>query len=313
MRRALGVELPLRRLFEAPSVEALARAVEAAPRVAGDSAPLVPVDRTGPLPLSFAQERFWFVDRLGGGAAFNMPAAARLRGALDADALQRALDALVERHEMLRTAFVERGGVPAQLVVHELRVVIDRRDAVSVEEARGIAQRLADTPFDLAQAPLKEYLQQKVTSFREPCTLTKVLTWLKEIIRDNLLFDERNPSMIVGDAALEAALKRKRVHVNDIRSVVVHQLVLVEAREGPWSQALLLRGMARLENMPVPPRPEEPTAATPVSALGTRAIGYIPIPPRAVVLHSPGSGASQNPSRDIPAGLLRIDNPMCIY
>ena len=159
-------------------------------------------------------------------------------------------------------------------------------------------------------APLKEYLQQKVTSFREPCTLTKVLTWLKEIIRDNLLFDERNPSMIVGDAALEAALKRKRVHVNDIRSVVVHQLVLVEAREGPWSQALLLRGMARLENMPVPPRPEGPTAATPVSALGTRAIGYIPIPPGAVVLHSPGSGASQNPSRDIPAGLLRIDNPM---
>jgi amino acid adenylation domain-containing protein len=154
VRRALGVELPLRRLFEAPSVEALARAVEAAPRVAGDSAPLVPVDRTGPLPLSFAQERFWFVDRLGGGAAFNMPAAARLRGALDADALQRALDALVERHEMLRTAFVERGGVPAQLVVHGLRVVIDRRDAVSVEEARGIAQRLADTPFDLAQAPL---------------------------------------------------------------------------------------------------------------------------------------------------------------
>ncbi len=110
-------------------------------------------------------------------------------------------------------------------------------------------------------APLKGYLQQKVASFREPCTLTKVLTWLKEIIRDNLLFDERNPSMIVGDAALEAALKRKRVHVNDIRSVVVHQLVLVEAREGPWSQALLLRGMARLENMLVPPRPEEPTAA----------------------------------------------------
>ncbi len=72
-----------------------------------------------------------------------------------------------------------------------------------------------------------------MATFREPCTLTEVLTWLKEIIRDNLLFDERNPSMIVGDAALEAALKRKRVHVNDIRSVVVHQLAMVEERQGP--------------------------------------------------------------------------------
>jgi hypothetical protein len=49
-------------------------------------------------------------------------------------------------------------------------------------------------------APLKEYLQQRISSFREPCTLVEVLTWLKEIIRDNLLFDERNPAMIVGDA-----------------------------------------------------------------------------------------------------------------
>jgi hypothetical protein len=85
---------------------------------------------------------------------------------------------------------------------------------------------------------------------------------------------------------------------------------MVEARQGPWSQALLLRGMARLESMPVPPRPEGSTTTTPASALGTRAIGYIPIPTGAVVLHSPGSGASQNPSRDIPAGLLRLDNPI---
>jgi hypothetical protein len=63
-------------------------------------------------------------------------------------------------------------------------------------------------------ALLKEYLQQRIPSFREPCTLVEVLTWLKEIIRDNLLFDKRNPAMIVGDAPLEAALKKKEVHVN---------------------------------------------------------------------------------------------------
>ncbi|MFN9905922.1 MAG: hypothetical protein ACK56F_07330, partial [bacterium] len=68
--------------------------------------------------------------------------------------------------------------------------------------------------------------------------------------------------------------------------------------------------MARLENMPVPPRPEGSTTTAPVSALGSRAIGYIPMPAGAVVLHSPGSGTSRNPNLEIPAGLLRLDNPM---
>jgi len=86
--------------------------------------------------------------------------------------------------------------------------------------------------------------------------------------------------------------------------------MMVEARQGPWSQALLLRGMARLESMPVPPRPEESATTTPASAPRPRAIGYIPIPTGAVVLHSPGSGTSQSPSMDIPAGLLRLDNPI---
>ncbi len=62
-------------------------------------------------------------------------------------------------------------------------------------------------------APLKEYLRQRTPAFKEICTLWEVLTWLKEIIQDNLLFDENNPSMIVGDAPLEAALRKKRVHV----------------------------------------------------------------------------------------------------
>jgi hypothetical protein len=106
-------------------------------------------------------------------------------------------------------------------------------------------------------APLKEYLQQRISSFREPCTLVEVLTWLKEIIRDNLLFDERNPAMIVGDAPLEAALRKKKVHVNNIRSVVIQQLTMVEARQGPWNPAMLIGGMTRLGRVPVSPRPEQ--------------------------------------------------------
>ncbi len=81
-------------------------------------------------------------------------------------------------------------------------------------------------------APLKGYLQQRIPNFRETCTLADVLTWLKEIIRDNLLFDERNPAMIV-DVPLEAALRKKRAHVNEIWNVVMQQLMMVEARQGP--------------------------------------------------------------------------------
>jgi hypothetical protein len=98
--------------------------------------------------------------------------------------------------------------------------------------------------------------QQRIPNFREKCTLAEVLTWLKEIIRDSLLFNERNPSVIVGDASLEAALRKKRVHVNEIRNVVMQQLTMVEARQGPMNAAMLAGGMTHLGRVSVIPRPE---------------------------------------------------------
>jgi hypothetical protein len=157
-------------------------------------------------------------------------------------------------------------------------------------------------------APLKEYLQQRVSSFREPCTLVEILTWLKEIIRDNLLFDERNPAMIVGDASLEAALRSKKVHVNDIRSVVVQQLTMVEAKQGPWNSATLMRGMTRLASMPTHPRPEGQATTTPAGAPRARAISLIPMPAGAVVLHSPNSGVPRDSGTVVPARPLMLSN-----
>ncbi len=159
------------------------------------------------------------------------------------------------------------------------------------------------------RAPLKEYLQQRVSSFREPCTLVEVLTWLKEIIRDNLLFDERNPAMIVGDAPLEAALRNKKVQVNDIRSVVIQQLTMVEARQGPWNQAMLMRGMTRLESMPTHSRPEGQAATTPAGARRARALSLMTMPAGTVVLHSPNSGAPRDSGTEVPARPLVMSNP----
>ncbi|HEX7238685.1 MAG TPA: amino acid adenylation domain-containing protein, partial [Longimicrobiaceae bacterium] len=115
VREAFGVELPLRAVFEAPTVAALAARIgEAGGAGAADGEPpLVPVPRGGPLPLSFAQQRLWFIDRLEpGSSAYNMSFALRLRGALDPAVLHAALGELTRRHETLRTTFAKRGGEP---------------------------------------------------------------------------------------------------------------------------------------------------------------------------------------------------------
>jgi hypothetical protein len=126
-------------------------------------------------------------------------------------------------------------------------------DRSSLEALEEINQQYLHSKYNFKEgAPLKD-LRQRIPNFRETCTLAEVLTWLKEIIRDNLLFDEGNPAMIVGDAPLETALRKKRVHVNEIRSVVQRQLTMVEARRGPMSAAMLAEGLAQMGRVSVIP------------------------------------------------------------
>src|SRR5436305_5934458 len=82
---------------------------------------LAPRSESGPAPLSHAQRRLWLLDRLmGSSAEYNMPQALRLRGELDRDALGRAIDTIVARHESLRTHFAETDGEPVQIIAPEL-------------------------------------------------------------------------------------------------------------------------------------------------------------------------------------------------
>ncbi|MET0396749.1 MAG: amino acid adenylation domain-containing protein, partial [Longimicrobiaceae bacterium] len=162
VRQALGVEVPLKAMFEAPTVAALAERVEAL-RSAGASPapPVVPVPRDAPLPLSFAQQRLWVVDRIEpGSAAYNMPFALRLRGALDTAALRGSVDALAARHETLRTTFAARDGRPVQVVHPPARVplpVVELRAlpaGAREREAERLAAGEALRPFDLERGPL---------------------------------------------------------------------------------------------------------------------------------------------------------------
>ncbi len=165
VREVFGVELPLRALFEASTVERLGARVEAARRGEGAARPAQPPLERLPggaeAPLSFAQQRLWFLDRLvPGSAAYHMPFALGLRGALEVRALGRGLDALAERHESLRTVLAEAEGGPVQRVLPRAPVPLPYVDLGGMEpqgrgrEARRLGREAARRPFDLERGPL---------------------------------------------------------------------------------------------------------------------------------------------------------------
>ncbi len=121
MKAVLHVDLPLRSLFEAPTIVALAGLVEQALRGAGSlkEPPLVPVSRTQELPLSFAQQRLWFLDQLEPESpAYLVPSVLSIAGRVDVHALERSVQELVRRHESLRTTFPSQAGHAMQ-VIHQ--------------------------------------------------------------------------------------------------------------------------------------------------------------------------------------------------
>jgi amino acid adenylation domain-containing protein len=163
LREQLGVEVPLRAVFEHQTVAALAAFIEdmRAWQPGLMDAPLATVTRQGELPLSFAQERLWFLAQLApGSTAYHLPAVVRLRGRLDGAALRVALDAVVSRHEALRTTFPAVNGRPVQQIHASLPPDWQDVDlgAVAATERevamQALARALARRPFDLVRGPL---------------------------------------------------------------------------------------------------------------------------------------------------------------
>jgi amino acid adenylation domain-containing protein/non-ribosomal peptide synthase protein (TIGR01720 family) len=163
VRAAFRVELPLRRMFETPTVAGMAAWVEAALKssVESDAPPLRPAARGDELPLSFAQQRLWFLDQLEPGSAFyNVGTAVRLAGTLDVEALERALGEIVRRHESLRTTFRQVDGQPVQIIAPSAGVTLVLEDLSALpEEGREaeVRRRAAvelGRPFDLSRGPL---------------------------------------------------------------------------------------------------------------------------------------------------------------
>ena len=164
LRQAFGAELTPRELFERPTLADMAELVASATGSDLVSiAPIAPAPRERSLPLSWMQQRLWFLDQFdpAAGAAYHVPGALRLRGKLLRAALQATMDRIVARHEILRTAFVSADGEPAQSIAppdvgFALREQdLSTLDAVSRQAAmrQAIAHETAQ-PFDLATGPL---------------------------------------------------------------------------------------------------------------------------------------------------------------
>ena len=163
IRTAFSVDVPMRALFEAPTVEGLARKLELAQGTPSSlQAPLPPpTPRTGEWPLSFAQQRLWFLDQLEPGSPlYNIPTVVRLAGPLDVSALTRALEELVRRHETLRTTFATRDESPVQCIATSVSVPLELTEVQHLPppqreaRVRELARDEALRPFDLVHGPL---------------------------------------------------------------------------------------------------------------------------------------------------------------
>jgi len=171
IREVLSVELSVMTLFEAPTVKGLARKIEELMERGEQTTapPIVRAQRTRDLPLSYAQQRLWFMEQLDpGSATYNTPAAVRLKGQLDEIALRQSINEVVRRHEVLRTVFPAREGNPVQEVRRagevELPVIglssMEREEGQ--EQAKLVVEKEARRGFDLSEGPLLRALLVKL-------------------------------------------------------------------------------------------------------------------------------------------------------
>jgi non-ribosomal peptide synthetase component F/acyl carrier protein len=161
LNEIFAVDLPLRALFDNPRVSELAATIDSLRSVdrTGTGIPMVPIERKGELPLTFAQESLWAIDQITPATgAYNIPRALRLKGSLHTETLQQSLNAIVSRHEVLRTVFRSNNGKPFALVNPDCKIDLAIRDLSNVAdvevEVRFQVAEESRRSFDLSTGPL---------------------------------------------------------------------------------------------------------------------------------------------------------------
>ena len=180
LEKAFGIDIPIETLFRAPTVKGLAAELEAilGSGETSQAPPLTRRQQQGPAPLSFPQQRLWFLEQVESSkGAYHIPSALRIAGPLDAGALERSLAELVRRHESLRTAFrAGKDGTPRQEIVEDIEFRLALLDLASAqvedEELLRVVAEEAAAPFDLTQPPLLRALLMRLASDDHVLVLT---------------------------------------------------------------------------------------------------------------------------------------------
>ncbi len=179
--RTCGVHLPLRALFEGPTIAHLAVAIQAAPQEEAEASQISKSVRTDDSPLSYSQHQMWLIEQLApGNAAYHIAFACRLRGALNIQALEDSFNQIIARHEAWRTTFVEVQDEVVQRVHSEYRIRLEIIDLTALPAEEGEAkahERAAQEmlrPFDLRRLPLVRIslfkLRENEHVLRSTCT-----------------------------------------------------------------------------------------------------------------------------------------------
>lgn len=181
VRETFSVELPLRTLFESPTIAELAPSVESSLRseTGGTLAPIARVNREKDLPLSFAQQRLWFIDQISSrNTVYNIQVAVRLTGRLDHLALEKALNEIIMRHEVLRTTVAVRAGLPVQVIAPEYSISLplaENSETPAIERQTTIKRIFAEEgrhAFDLGKLPLLRFRLVKFAETEHALLLT---------------------------------------------------------------------------------------------------------------------------------------------
>ncbi|RUT04339.1 hypothetical protein DSM106972_045670 [Dulcicalothrix desertica PCC 7102] len=187
IRKVYRVEVPLRYLFEEPTVAGLGAKIQAfSQQEELQATPILPVARLTDieLPLSFAQQRLWFLQQLHLDNSYNIFNALHMKGSLNIAALETSLNEIIKRHEALRTSFIAIDGYPVQVIASKLQLTIPIIDLQTLPEAEQKAQVLrliakeSEQPFDLACSPLARVTLLKLNSAEHIllCTMHHIIS-----------------------------------------------------------------------------------------------------------------------------------------
>ena len=207
LRDRLNVDVPMVTLFSSPTVRELSSYILQS-QAGGvlPAATMVSLANTqSGTPLSFGQQRFWFLQKLNpGSSAYNMHAAVEINGELDIERLEQTIAAITQRHESLRTQFADNDGEPVQIVAQEIQIPILQRDLDgSKAQVQQFALEIASSVFDLERGPLLKVGLAKISAKQH------VLV----VATHHIVFDGWSMQVLIGEvAAIYDALSRGFAH-----------------------------------------------------------------------------------------------------